>query len=227
MPTVRFITLIAACGTISAATVRAQATPAAAKQVLRGSPSSVDLMYNTAHVRDLQFLRTPADIYEATKTGALPDLVHTHPNETVRDAIEILREFGVSQMPVVGAEPPVKIGEVAGSVSERALLDAFHHFSVFGSFAETLGLLEEHLGDLELDRLIAYAGRIGIGTVAKRVGWALERLGISLSQLESLRAHLTDGDAPLDPGLPPHGRHDPTWRVIENLNALPERRRAS
>jgi uncharacterized protein YcbK (DUF882 family) len=71
MPTVRFITLIAACGTISAATVRAQATPAAAKQVLRGSPSSVDLMYNTAHVRDLQFLRTPADIYEATKTGAL------------------------------------------------------------------------------------------------------------------------------------------------------------
>ena len=30
----------------------------------------------------------------------------------------------VSQMPVVGAEPPVVIGEVAGSVSERALLSA-------------------------------------------------------------------------------------------------------
>ncbi|MFT8180778.1 cystathionine beta-synthase, partial [Mycobacteroides chelonae] len=58
------------------------------------------------------------------KSGALPDLVHTHPSETVRDAIEILREYGVSQMPVVGAEPPVMAGEVAGSVSERELLSA-------------------------------------------------------------------------------------------------------
>ena len=66
---------------------------------------------------------TAGDILRA-KDGRLPDLVHTHPSETVRDAIEILREYGVSQMPVVGAEPPVKIGEVAGAVSERALLDA-------------------------------------------------------------------------------------------------------
>lgn len=26
------------------------------------------------------------------------------------------------------------------------------------------------------------------------------------------------GDAPLDPGRPARGRHDPTWRVIENLH---------
>ena len=38
----------------------------------------------------------------AVKSGELPDLVHTHPSETVRDAIGILREYGVSQMPVVG-----------------------------------------------------------------------------------------------------------------------------
>jgi cystathionine beta-synthase len=61
------------------------------------------------------------------KSGDLPDLVHTHPNETIRDAIEILREYGVSQMPVVKAEPPVMSGEVAGSVSERDLLDALFH----------------------------------------------------------------------------------------------------
>ena len=57
------------------------------------------------------------------KSGEIPALVHTHPSETVRDAIEILREYGVSQMPVVKAEPPVMAGEVAGSVSERDLLD--------------------------------------------------------------------------------------------------------
>ena len=48
-----------------------------------------------------------------------PPLVHAHPNETVREAIDILREYGVSQMPVVRAEPPVTAGEVVGSVGER------------------------------------------------------------------------------------------------------------
>jgi predicted transcriptional regulator len=38
-----------------------------------------------------------------------------------RDAIEILRKYGGSQMPVVKAEPPVMSGEVAGAVSERQL----------------------------------------------------------------------------------------------------------
>ncbi len=58
-----------------------------------------------------------------SKTGELPALVHTHPGETIRTAIGILREYGVSQMPVVNAEPPVMSGEVTGSVSERALLE--------------------------------------------------------------------------------------------------------
>ena len=58
------------------------------------------------------------------KSGDLPALVHTHPAETVRDAIEILREYSVSQMPVVLAEPPVMVAEVVGSVSERDLLEA-------------------------------------------------------------------------------------------------------
>ena len=53
------------------------------------------------------------------KSGPLPPFVHTHPTETVRDAIDILREYGVSQMPVVRAEPPVMAAEVVGSVLER------------------------------------------------------------------------------------------------------------
>ncbi len=74
------------------------------------------------------------------KSGALPDLVHTHPSETVRDAIGILREYGVSQMPVVGAEPPVMAGEVAGSVSERELLSA-----VFEGRAKLADAVAQHM----------------------------------------------------------------------------------
>jgi cystathionine beta-synthase len=74
------------------------------------------------------------------KSGALPDLVHTHPSETIRDAIGILREYGVSQMPVVGAEPPVMAGEVAGSVSERELLSA-----VFEGRAKLADAVGQHM----------------------------------------------------------------------------------
>ena len=56
------------------------------------------------------------------KDGRLPDLVHTHPNETIAEAVAILQEYSVSQMPVVRAEPPIVAAEVAGSVSERKLL---------------------------------------------------------------------------------------------------------
>ena len=52
-----------------------------------------------------------------------PALIHTHPDETVRQAIAILREFGVSQLPVVKHEPPVVLAEVVGAVTERDLMD--------------------------------------------------------------------------------------------------------
>ncbi|MGY1830013.1 cystathionine beta-synthase [Geodermatophilus sp. SYSU D01180] len=76
----------------------------------------------------------------AAKDGATPVLVHTHPNETVRDAIDILREYGVSQMPVVRAEPPVTAGEVVGSVDEKVLLDA-----LFAGRASLSDRVERHM----------------------------------------------------------------------------------
>lgn len=74
------------------------------------------------------------------KSGGIPDLVHTHPTETVAEAINILKEYGVSQMPVVRAEPPVMAAEVAGSVSERALLDA-----LFAGHAKLADQVEAHM----------------------------------------------------------------------------------
>ena len=59
---------------------------------------------------------------ERHATSSLPPLVHVHPNETVREAISIMREYGVSQMPVVKAEPPLALAEVVGTVSEHLLL---------------------------------------------------------------------------------------------------------
>src|SRR4051794_12316425 len=79
-----------------------------------GGRGYLSKIFNDSWMRSYGFMSaadgaTAADVLRS-KSGQLPDLVHTHPSETVRDAIEILHEYGVSQMPVVGAEPPVMIG---------------------------------------------------------------------------------------------------------------------
>ncbi|MER2084333.1 cystathionine beta-synthase [Rhodococcus erythropolis] len=114
-----------------------------------GGRGYLSKIFNDQWMASYGFLRTPLDGKANVptvgdvlrgKSGELPDLVHTHPSETLRDAIEILREYGVSQMPVVGAEPPVMAGEVAGSVSERDLLSA-----VFEGRAHLADSVEKHM----------------------------------------------------------------------------------
>ncbi|MGR3934405.1 cystathionine beta-synthase [Streptomyces sp. BRA346] len=77
------------------------------------------------------------------KEGGLPSLVHMHPDETVGEAIEVLREYGVSQMPIVkpgAGHPDVMAAEVIGSVVERELLDA-----LFAQRASLGDSLEKHM----------------------------------------------------------------------------------
>ncbi|WP_144857102.1 cystathionine beta-synthase [Marihabitans asiaticum] len=132
---------------------------------------------------------TVADVLRA-KGGEMPTLVHTHPSETIRDAIEILREYGVSQMPVVGAEPPVMLGEVAGAVTERDLLakvfsgqasladpvskhmsDPLPQIGVGEASADAVSALEEH------DALLAVDGGkpVGVLTRADLLGHVFDR----------------------------------------------------
>jgi len=114
-----------------------------------GGRGYLSKIFNDGWMSSYGFLRSRLDgsVDEPTvgdvlrrKSGEIPALVHTHPSETVRDAVGILREYGVSQMPVVGAEPPVMAGEVAGSVSERELLSA-----VFEGRAKLADAVSQHM----------------------------------------------------------------------------------
>ncbi|MFI8454093.1 cystathionine beta-synthase [Kitasatospora sp. NPDC085464] len=63
---------------------------------------------------------------ESIEQGGVPQFVHMHPNETVAEAVRVLREYGVSQMPVVSpgaGHPDIMAGEVIGSVVEKLLLE--------------------------------------------------------------------------------------------------------
>ncbi len=77
-----------------------------------------------------------------SKNGSLPELVHTHPNETVRDVIGIMNEFGVSNIPVLSQEPPVVMGEVLGSVDERLLTE-----KIFHGTAKLTDKISQHMDD--------------------------------------------------------------------------------
>ncbi|MCG2621512.1 cystathionine beta-synthase [Arthrobacter sp. I2-34] len=76
------------------------------------------------------------------KAGTLPDLVHTHPAESVRDVIEIINEYGVSVLPVLSKEPPVVMGEVVGAVDERTLTGL-----LFRGEAKLTDKIGDHMGE--------------------------------------------------------------------------------
>jgi cystathionine beta-synthase len=133
------------------------AVAAALRVAARGGPDDVVVVllpdggrgylskiFNDDWMADYGFLRTTkqataADVLRE-KSGGLPTLVHAHPQDTVREAIDILREYHVSQMPVVKAEPPVAIAEVVGSVVERDLLEL-----LFTGQARLADPLERHM----------------------------------------------------------------------------------
>jgi len=94
-----------------------------------GGRGYLSKIFNDDWMADYGFLHaqtsepTVADLL-AARDRSIPALVHIHPGETVAQAIALLREYDISQLPVVAQEPPLMAAEVSGSVAERDLLDA-------------------------------------------------------------------------------------------------------
>jgi cystathionine beta-synthase len=99
-------------------------------------------IFNDDWMADYGFLTTSGETTVGDvlrrKSHNMPELVHGHPGETIREAIDILREYHVSQMPVVIGEPPVMSAEVVGAVVERDLLDGL--FAGRASLTDPVGM---------------------------------------------------------------------------------------
>ncbi|MCO5992758.1 cystathionine beta-synthase [Actinoallomurus rhizosphaericola] len=121
------------CGlaVVAALRVAAEAGPDDVVVVLLpdGGRGYLSKIFNDDWMADYGFLTSEteepriADVL-ARKGSGLPEFVHVHPHETVGTAVSILREYDVSQLPVMKEEPPVMAAEVVGSVGERDLLAA-------------------------------------------------------------------------------------------------------
>ena len=122
------------CGLAVVAALRVAARPENKDAVIvvllpDGGRGYLSKIFNDEWMSDYGFLHAQtseplvADIL-TSRERSLPELVHVHPDETVGAAIALLREYDVSQLPVVKEEPPLMAAEVVGSVVERDLLDA-------------------------------------------------------------------------------------------------------
>jgi cystathionine beta-synthase len=121
------------CGLAVVAALRAAASAGPGDVIVvllpDGGRGYLSKIYNDEWMADYGFLTAAsaepkvAEVL-ARKGAGLPEFVHAHPDETIAQAVAILREYNVSQMPVMKQEPPVMAAEVIGSVVERDLLGA-------------------------------------------------------------------------------------------------------
>ncbi|MBN1246486.1 MAG: hypothetical protein JXC32_02455 [Anaerolineae bacterium] len=100
---------------------------------------------------------------------------------------------------------------------ERTLLDLFADPQIFGSLQVGLETLEAELPRLDAAKLVGYALRYDVGAVIKRLGWALESLGVPESVTAPLLAYPIQSYSQLDPTAPPNGTPIARWQLRNNL----------
>lgn len=108
---------------------------------------------------------------------------------------------------------------------ERTIIDGLKQPEHCGGLTEVAKGLWIRRRDVNVDRLMRYGKRIGVGAVLRRLGFLLETYEMAGAQdLERLRKELTATYVRLDPVLPAEGKRLRRWRL--QLNVEPEELRA-
>ena len=115
-----------------------------------------------------------------------------------------------------------EISRVLITDKERTVLEVFASPWMFGGIGEALSIIEKHLNVLSIDKLVNYACRYGRISVAKRLGWILERVGVSESLLVPLLEMPAAGYHVLDPRRPRRGVCDKRWMLQINIGEVVE-----
>jgi predicted transcriptional regulator of viral defense system len=102
---------------------------------------------------------------------------------------------------------------------ERTMLEGFASPRMFGGMGEVLGILEQHIGEFDIEKLLEYALRYGKSSVIKRVGWALEQAGMPAESVAPLAEVPVPGYCVLDPTRARIGPCDSRWMIQNNLTA--------
>jgi predicted transcriptional regulator of viral defense system len=112
----------------------------------------------------------------------------------------------------------VWLGEARVTITdaERTLLDGLSMPQYCGDFAEVLHAFEVRGRDLDFEKILDYALRLGDATV-KRLGWVLANRGFTSGRLKRLAQVPIKGIRKLDPTGPLKGPVNRDWMIQENL----------
>lgn len=101
---------------------------------------------------------------------------------------------------------------------ERTVLDLIVRPDIFGGFSAAIEILEDSINQINMDRLVDYGLKYDMGSVIKRLGWALENLGFAGNSLERLRVYPVKRYYLLDPSLEETSAiKNSRWHITENL----------
>lgn len=139
---------------------------------------------------------------------------HIHGHEFQFVQVKERNFFGVMNLWLTPEE------QIRVSDPERSIIDGLDHPRYVGGITEVAKGLWMKRETLNIERLVDYAVRFGVGAVIRRLGYLLEHYELAdAGQLEPLRARLTATYQRLDPLFPDEGRMLARWRIRMNVEA--------
>lgn len=128
------------------------------------------------------------------------------------------RIFGIAEEWIGGL--PIRVTD-----RERTLVDILDRPDLAGGVAEVGDVLAQAWRDVNAARLTEYVGRLGSGTVPKRLGYLAELLALDVGedQIEHWRARAGSGISLLERGGSKDGRIVTRWglRINTGTNEMP------
>jgi len=100
---------------------------------------------------------------------------------------------------------------------ERTALDFIARPDVFGGLQAAIEIFEIALPQIDIDRLVDYGMEYQVGSVIKRLGWILDRLGTPVNRITRLQNFPVSTYYRLDSQSLPKGRYCKRWQIVENL----------
>ena len=108
--------------------------------------------------------------------------------------------------------------KVCFSDLEKTIIDCLFIPRNAGGITEIIKAIHKCRKDINPDQLFTYLEQFKVQAVNKRLGFILQHLDLLDDFRKDLAKTIRDGYNSLEPSLPKNGRHNSTWRILDNIN---------
>ncbi|MFP3952396.1 MAG: type IV toxin-antitoxin system AbiEi family antitoxin [Candidatus Bathyarchaeia archaeon] len=160
-------------------------------------------------------------------TELVPNTIYVATTKRRRDRTILYRRFHfvtIREEKMFGAmEVSISGSVVRISDPEKTIVDCLDHPEYCNGVEEVAESIFFEHGELDIERILGYAEKIGNRTVIKRLGYVLEKLGIEEYDELFRGIQLSKGYPKLDPTQPEEGAYNTEWGLQINTDINPRR----